>query len=80
MKIIEDQIARDISKLMRGEFDFNPKKILNKTLIFDNKKNHEEIIMDMIIDVHNDKMMKIILSNLLVQTILLLMRRWKIRN
>ena len=40
---------------MRGEFDFNPEKILNKTLIFDNKKNHEEIIMDMITDVHNDK-------------------------
>ena len=55
MKNIEDQIARDVSKLMRGEFDFNPKKILNKTLIFDNKKMHEEIMMDMIIDVHNDK-------------------------
>ena len=26
MKNIEDQIARDVSKLMRGEFDFNPKK------------------------------------------------------
>ena len=39
MKNKEDQIARDnLSKLMRGEFDFDPKKILNKTLIFDNKK------------------------------------------
>ena len=55
-KNIEDQIARDnVSKLMRGEFDFNPEKILNKTLIFDTKKIDEEIIMDIIIDALNDK-------------------------
>ena len=30
MKNIENQVARDnVSKLMRGEFDFNPEKILN---------------------------------------------------
>ena len=38
MKKKEDHIARDnVSKLMRGEFDFNPKKILNTTLL-DTKK------------------------------------------
>ena len=36
MKNREGQIGRDnVIKLMRGEFDFNPKRILNKTLIFD---------------------------------------------
>ena len=56
MKNIEDQIARDnVNKLMRGEFDFNLEKILNKTLIFDSKKIDEEIIMDMIIDALNHK-------------------------
>ena len=56
MKNEEDQIAKNnVSKLIRGEFDFNPKKILNKILIFDTKKLDEEIIMDIIIDVLNDK-------------------------
>ena len=42
--------------MMRGEFDFNPKKTqLNKTLIFDTKKIDDEIVMDMIIDALNDK-------------------------
>ena len=35
---------------MRSEFDFNPKKILNKTLLFDTKKIDEEIIIDRIIE------------------------------
>ena len=35
---------------MRGEFSFNPQKILNKTLLFDTKKIDEEIIMDRIIE------------------------------
>ena len=71
MKNKEDQIARDnLSKLMRGEFDFDPKKILNKTLIFDNKKVDQKIIMDMIIEVLMIKqMMKFILNILFVQTI-----------
>ena len=51
MKNKGGQIARDNnSKLMRGEFDFNPKKILNKTLLFDTKKIDKEIIMDRIIE------------------------------
>ena len=42
MKNIEDQVTRDnVSKLMRGEFDFNPEKILNKTLMFDTNKIDE---------------------------------------
>ena len=71
MKNKEDQIARDnLSKLMRGEFDFDPKKILNKTLIFDNKKVDQKIIMDMIIEVLMIKqMMKFMLNMLFVQTI-----------
>ena len=35
---------------MRGEFDLNPQKILNKTLLFDTKKTDEEIIIDRIIE------------------------------
>ena len=35
---------------MRGEFDLNPQKILNKTLLFDTKKIDEEIIIDRIIE------------------------------
>ena len=71
MKNKDDQIARDnLSKLMRGEFDFDPKKILNKTLIFDNKKVDQKIIMDMIIEVLMIKqMMKFMLNILFVQTI-----------
>ena len=57
MKNKEDLIARDnVSKLMRGEFDLNPKKQQpNKTPISDTKKIDEEIIMGMIIDALNDK-------------------------
>ena len=40
---------------MRVEFDLNPKKILNKTLIFDTTKINEEIIMDKITEALNDK-------------------------
>ena len=43
MKNQEGQLSRgNVSKLMRAEFDFNPKKILNKTLIFDSTKINEE--------------------------------------
>ena len=36
MKNIGDQVKKDnVSKLMRGEFDFDPEKIPNKTLMFD---------------------------------------------
>ena len=34
---------------MNGKFSFDPKKILNETLLFDTTKIDEEIIMDMII-------------------------------
>ena len=41
---------------MRGEFDFNPeKKILKKALTFNTTKIDKEIMMDMMIDVPNDK-------------------------
>ena len=51
MKNNELQIARDnVSALMSGKFSFDPKKILNKTLLFDNKKIDENIIMDEIIE------------------------------
>ena len=56
MKNIEGQTATDnVSKLMIGEFDFNPERLLNKILIFDTKKRIEEIITDMMIDALNDK-------------------------
>ena len=55
MKNIEGQTTRDVNKLMIGEFDFNPERILNKILIFDTKKRIEEIITDMMIDALNDK-------------------------
>ena len=39
---------------MIGEFNFNPKEILNKTLIFDTSKVDEEVIIDGIIDAIKD--------------------------
>ena len=70
MKNREGQIGRDnVIKLMRGEFDFNPKRVLNKTLIFDITKINEKIIMGKIID--NKKiMLNFMLSIQLVQIIL----------
>ena len=54
MKNIERQIGKNnVSKLMRGKFDFSSGKLLNKT--FDTSKINEEIIMDSIIDALNDK-------------------------
>ena len=54
MKNIERQIGKNnVSKLMRGKFDFSPEKLLNK--ISDTSKINEEIIMDSIIDALNDK-------------------------
>ena len=51
MKNKEEQTARDnISALMRGEFNFDPDLILDKTLLFDTKKIDEKIIMDKIIE------------------------------
>ena len=35
---------------MNRKFNFDPKKILNKTLLFDTKKIDENIIMDRIIE------------------------------
>ena len=52
MKNREQEIAREnISALINGKFSFDPKKILNKTLLFDPSKIDEKIIMDMIIHV-----------------------------
>ena len=39
---------------MTGEFNFDPKEILNKTLIFDTSTVDEEVIIDRIIDAIND--------------------------
>ena len=56
MKNIESKIGRkNVSRLMRGEFNFSPKKILNKTLIFDTTKINEEIIKDKIMEALSDK-------------------------
>ena len=50
MKNKEAQIARDnVSALMNEKFIFDPKKILNKTLLFDTSKIDGELIMDKII-------------------------------
>ena len=50
MKNREQQIAREnVSALMNGKFSFDSTKILNSTLLFDNKKRDQEIIMDRII-------------------------------
>ena len=50
MKNREQQIAREnVSALMNGKFSFDSTKILNSTLLFDNKKIDQEIIMDRII-------------------------------
>ena len=47
----ELQIAMDnISALMEGKFSFDPKKILNKTILFDTSRVDEELIMDRIIE------------------------------
>ena len=40
---------------MRGEFNFSPKKKLNKTLIFDTTKINEEIKVGKIIEALIDK-------------------------
>ena len=49
MKNRKQQITREnASALVNGKFSFDPKKILNKTLLFDTTKIDEEIIMDMI--------------------------------
>ena len=55
MSTMEARVARNnVSRLMRGEFDFSLKNILNKTTIFDTSKINEEIIMDKITEAIND--------------------------
>ena len=50
MKNKAAQIARDnVSALMNEKFVFDPKKILNKNLLFHTIKIDEELIMDKII-------------------------------
>ena len=52
MKNKEAQIARDIvCAMMNKKFIFDPKKILNKTLLFGTSKIDEEPIMNKIIQV-----------------------------
>ena len=47
----EGQIARDnVTTLMNGKFNFDPQKILNRTMLFHTTKIDEEIIMDRIIE------------------------------
>ena len=59
MKHTEQQIAREnVSALINGQFSFDPKKILNRTLLFDTTKIGKEIIMERIIQAlsaDNDK-------------------------
>ena len=43
--------------LLLGEFNFDPKEILNKKVIFDTTITDEEIITDRLIDAINDLLM-----------------------
>ena len=57
MKNINNQIKptnENTKNLMLRQFNFDPKKILNKTLIFDTVMIDEEIIIDRITDAIND--------------------------
>ena len=57
MKNILDQIEaanENTKNLMNDEFNFDPKKILNETLIFETTLIDEEIIIHRIIDAIND--------------------------
>ena len=57
MKLIADQIQTSLhntSLLMLGEFNYSPKQILNKKLIFDTTIIDEETIMDKIIEALDD--------------------------
>ena len=50
------QIARNIvSKLMRREFGFSMKNILNETLLFDTKKIGVDAIIESLNDLLNDE-------------------------
>ena len=50
-----DAANENTANLMVGEFDFSPRKILNRTLIFDTTIINEEIIIGRIIDAIGDK-------------------------
>ena len=51
MKNKELQIAQDnVSALMEGKFSFRPENILNKTILFDASRVHEETIINKIIE------------------------------
>ena len=57
MKNVNDQIRaanESTENLVLGEFNFDPKEILNKKLIFDTTITDEEIITDRLIDAIND--------------------------
>ena len=60
MKNVNDQIRaanENTENLVLGEFNFDPKEILNKKLIFDTTITDEEIITDRLIDAINDLLM-----------------------
>ena len=83
MKSEEDQIDRDnVSKLIRGEFDFSPQKMLSKTLILDTTKIDENKIMDLTIGPLNDEIKWWILcwTSTWIKLFYLETRRWKIKN
>ena len=51
MKNKELQIAQNnVSALMEGKFSFRPENILNKTILFDASRVHEETIINKIIE------------------------------
>ena len=50
-----DAANENTANLMVGEFDFSPRKILNRTLIFDTTIINEGIIIGRIIDAIGDK-------------------------
>ena len=57
MKIINRKTKatnENTRNVMRGELNFDPKEILNKTLIFDTSMVDEEVIIDRIIDTINN--------------------------
>ena len=57
VKNVNDQIRsanENTEYLMLGEFNFDPKEILNKKLLFDTTEIDEEIIIDRTIDAIND--------------------------
>ena len=49
-KVKKGKLPDDVTTLMNGKFNFDPQKILSKTMLFHTTKIDEEIIMDRIIE------------------------------